>query len=119
MGLLSNFCFFAELLGILRPLLFAMSLPMSLYIPSPKTMEETRSFFSQRNTHTHTKWCCFVVFKETTREVFQVLDIQFESQKRTCSDDNKEIFGIKTADEPDRFRVVCLNIGRSMSNVFT
>ena len=60
------------------------------------------------------KWCCFVGFKETTREVFQVMDIQFESQKRTCSDDNKEIFGIKTADEPDRFRVVCLNIGRSM-----
>lgn len=66
------------------------------------------------HTHTHMKWCCFVGFKETTREVFQVMDIQFESQKRTCSDDNKEIFGIKTADEPDRFRVVCLNIGRSM-----
>ena len=53
MGLLSNFCFFAELLGILRPLLFAMSLPMSLYIPSPKTMEETRSFFFHKEIHTH------------------------------------------------------------------
>ena len=45
------------------------------------------------------------------------MDIQFESQTHThTGNDKKKIFGVKTADEDDRFRVVCLNIGRS--NVF-
>lgn len=80
----------------------------------PKSEDHRRNTcFFHKEIHTRNV-VVIVVFKETTREVFQVMDIQFESQKRTCSDDNKEIFGIKAADEDDRFRVVCLNIGRSM-----